>query len=73
MVNNIIPGLTRSNPITEKRWQFYDSEDQKYPVSSIALKRLGSPGDIAHPTLVSVSEQATWSTGPGLTLDSGRL
>lgn len=72
-VNNVAPGFVRSNPTTEKQWQSYGSEGQERLVDSIALKRLGSPDDIAHAVLFFASEQAGWITGTVLPVDGGRL
>jgi 3-oxoacyl-[acyl-carrier protein] reductase len=47
-VNNIAPGFVRSNPATERQWESYGEEGQRELVDRIALKRLGSPDDIAY-------------------------
>ena len=47
-VNNIAPGFVRSNPATERQWQSYGEEGQQALIDRIALKRLGSPNDIAY-------------------------
>src|SRR5436190_10876718 len=46
-VNNVAPGFVRSNPTTEKQWESYGAEGQRALIDSIALKRLGTPEDIA--------------------------
>ncbi|HEV8393260.1 MAG TPA: SDR family oxidoreductase, partial [Vicinamibacterales bacterium] len=62
-VNNIAPGFVRSNPTTERQWQSYGEEGQRSLVERIALKRLGTPEDIAHGVMFFASEYAGWITG----------
>ncbi len=71
-VNNIAPGFVRSNPTTEKQWQSYGEEGQKALVNRIAMKRLGTPEDIAHGVLFFASDYAGWITGQVLPVDGGR-
>jgi 3-oxoacyl-[acyl-carrier protein] reductase len=71
-VNNIAPGFVRSNPPTEKQWASYGEEGQRQLVDRIALKRLGSPDDIAHGVLFFASEYAGWITGQVLSIDGGK-
>ncbi|HVO00836.1 MAG TPA: SDR family NAD(P)-dependent oxidoreductase [Candidatus Cybelea sp.] len=71
-VNNVAPGFVRSNPTTERQWESYGAEGQKRLVESIALKRLGSPADIANAVLFFASEQASWITGQVLSVDGGK-
>jgi 3-oxoacyl-[acyl-carrier protein] reductase len=71
-VNNVAPGFVRSNPTTERQWQAYGEEKQRALVESIALKRLGSPDDIAAGVLFFASEYAGWITGQVLSIDGGK-
>jgi 3-oxoacyl-[acyl-carrier protein] reductase len=71
-VNNVAPGFVRSNPTTEKQWQSYGEEGQSRLVENIALRRLGSPQDIANGVLFFASEQAGWITGQTLAIDGGK-
>jgi 3-oxoacyl-[acyl-carrier protein] reductase len=71
-VNNIAPGFVRSNPTTERQWESYGSEGQRNLVGRIALRRLGSPDDIAHGVLFLASEYAGWITGQVLSIDGGK-
>ena len=71
-VNNIAPGFVRSNPTTERQWQSYGEAGQKALVESIALKRLGSPEDIAHGVLFFASDYAGWISGQVLSVDGGK-
>lgn len=71
-VNNVAPGFVRSNPTTEKQWEAYGPERQRALVDSIALKRLGTPEDIAAGVLFFASESAGWITGQVLSIDGGK-
>ncbi|HKN66011.1 MAG TPA: SDR family NAD(P)-dependent oxidoreductase [Gemmatimonadaceae bacterium] len=71
-VNNIAPGFVRSNPTTERQWESYGPEGQRDLVERIALKRLGTPNDIAHGVLFFASEYAAWITGQVLSIDGGK-
>ena len=71
-VNNIAPGFVRSNPTTERQWQSYGEERQRALVESIALKKLGTPEDIAWGVLFFASEYAGWITGQVLSIDGGK-
>ncbi|TFF25475.1 SDR family oxidoreductase [Jiella endophytica] len=71
-VNNVAPGFVRSNPTTERQWEAMDEDGQKKLVDNIALKRLGSPDDIAHAVMFFASEQAGWITGQVLSVDGGK-
>ena len=71
-VNCIAPGFVRSNPTTERQWESYGEEGQKALVNNIALKRLGTPEDIAHGVLFFASDFAGWITGQILSVDGGK-
>jgi 3-oxoacyl-[acyl-carrier protein] reductase len=71
-VNNIAPGFVRSNPTTEKQWESYGEDGQRALVDRIALKRLGTPDDIAHGVLFFASDYAGWVTGQVLSIDGGK-
>lgn len=71
-VNNVAPGFVLSNPATQRQWESYGEEGQKRLVEGIALKRLGTPADIAHAVLFLASEQAGWITGVVLPVDGGK-
>ena len=71
-VNNIAPGFVRSNAATERQWESYGEEGQRELVDRIALKRLGTPEDIAHGVLFFASDYAAWITGQVLSIDGGK-
>jgi 3-oxoacyl-[acyl-carrier protein] reductase len=70
-VNNIAPGFVLSNPATERQWQAMGEEAQRALVEGLALKRLGSPDDIADGVLFFASALAGWVTGQTLSIDGG--
>jgi len=71
-VNNIAPGFVRSNPTTERQWESYGEEGQRALVERIALRRLGTPDDIAYGVLFFASDFAGWITGQVLSIDGGK-
>jgi Dehydrogenases with different specificities (related to short-chain alcohol dehydrogenases) len=71
-VNNVAPGFVRSNPTTERQWESYGADGQRALVDGIALKRLGSPDDIANAVLFFASDYASWITGQVLSVDGGK-
>ncbi len=71
-VNSIAPGFVRSNPNSEKQWQSYGEEGQRALVERIALRRLGTPDDIAHGVLFLASDYASWLTGQVIAIDGGK-
>lgn len=71
-VNNIAPGFVRSNAATERQWESYGEKGQRELVDRIALKRLGTPDDIAHGVLFFASDYAGWITGQVLSVDGGK-
>ena len=71
-VNCVAPGFVRSNPTTERQWQSYGAEGQEQLLQNIALKRLGTPDDIANGVLFFASDAAGWITGQTLSIDGGR-
>jgi len=71
-VNNVAPGFVRSNPATERQWEAMGEHSQRLLIENIALKRLGSPQDIANAVLFFASELAGWVTGQVLSVDGGK-
>lgn len=71
-VNNIAPGFVRANASTERQWESYGAEGQRALIDRIALKRLGTPDDIANGVLFFASDEANWITGQVLAVDGGR-
>jgi 3-oxoacyl-[acyl-carrier protein] reductase len=71
-VNNIAPGFVRSNPTTERQWASYGEEGQRALLDRIALKRLGTPNDIAYGVLFFASDYAGWISGQVISIDGGK-
>jgi len=71
-VNSVAPGFVRSNPTTERQWQSYGEAGQQALLERIALRRLGTPEDIAHAVAFLASEYASWITGQTLSVDGGK-
>jgi 3-oxoacyl-[acyl-carrier protein] reductase len=71
-VNSVAPGFIRSNPSSEKQWQSYGEAGQKALIERIAMRRLGTPADIAYATLFLASAYAGWITGQVLSVDGGK-
>jgi 3-oxoacyl-[acyl-carrier protein] reductase len=71
-VNAIAPGFALTNDATRLQWDSYGHDGQEALLERIALRRLGTPADIAHAVLFFASEQAGWITGTVLPVDGGR-
>jgi 3-oxoacyl-[acyl-carrier protein] reductase len=71
-VNNVAPGFVLSSAATERQWEAYGPEGQADLVEGIAMRRLGTPADIAHAVLFLASENARWISGVVLPVDGGK-
>lgn len=71
-VNSVAPGLIVSNPDTEKQWASYGNEGQAAMVQRIALRRMGTPQDIANAVLFFAGPLAAFVNGQVLSVDGGR-
>jgi 3-oxoacyl-[acyl-carrier protein] reductase len=70
-VNSIAPGFVRSNPSAERQWQSCGPDGQQRLIEGIALRRIGTPDDIAHAVLFFASEHAAWISGQVLQVHGG--
>jgi 3-oxoacyl-[acyl-carrier protein] reductase len=70
-VNCIAPGFVRSNPASEAQWQAMGDAGQRALLESIALRRLGTPEDIARAVRFFASDDAAWITGQTISVDGG--
>jgi 3-oxoacyl-[acyl-carrier protein] reductase len=70
-VNCIAPGFVLSNPTTIRQWEGYGPDGQARLVEAIAVRRLGSPADIANGVRFFVSEASSWVTGQTISIDGG--
>lgn len=71
-VNSVAPGFVRSNPASERQWESYGPDGQKALLERIAMRRLGTPEDIAKAVLFLASDHAAWITGQVLQVDGGK-
>ena len=71
-VNSVAPGFVRSNAASERQWAGYGEEGQKALVERIAMKRLGTPLDIADAVVFFASELAAFVNGQVLAVDGGK-
>jgi 3-oxoacyl-[acyl-carrier protein] reductase len=71
-VNSVAPGFVRTNEATEKQWASYGAAGQQALVSRIALRRLGTPQDIANAVLFFASDLANFVNGQVLSVDGGK-
>jgi 3-oxoacyl-[acyl-carrier protein] reductase len=71
-VNSVAPGFVRSNPASERQWAGYGEEGQNTLVERIAMKRLGTPQDIANAVVFFASELAGFVNGQVLAVDGGK-
>ena len=70
-MNSIAPGFVRSNPASELQWQAMGEAGQRALVDSIALRRLGTPEDIARAVAFFASDDASWISGQTISVDGG--
>jgi Peptidase family M20/M25/M40/Enoyl-(Acyl carrier protein) reductase len=61
-VNCIAPGFILSNPTTQRQWESYGPAGQERLVQGIAMRRLGTPADIANGVEFFVAERSSWVT-----------
>jgi 3-oxoacyl-[acyl-carrier protein] reductase len=71
-VNSVAPGLIPSNPASAAQWDSYGAAKQAAMVEAIALRRLGTPQDIANAVLFFASPLADFVNGQILQVDGGR-
>ena len=70
-VNTIAPGFVRTNEATEKQWVSYGPDKQRALVESVAMRRLGTPEEIANVVLFFASDLASFVNGQILSVDGG--
>ncbi|WP_270935130.1 SDR family NAD(P)-dependent oxidoreductase [Falsiroseomonas oryzae] len=70
-VNSVAPGFVLSNPASIAQFESYGEAGKKALVEGLAMRRLGTPEDIATGVLFFASPQANWITGQVLSVDGG--
>jgi 3-oxoacyl-[acyl-carrier protein] reductase len=71
-VNSVAPGLIPSNPASAAQWDGYGAAKQAAMIEAIALRRLGTPQDIANAVLFFASPLADFVNGQILQVDGGK-
>ncbi len=71
-VNSVAPGLIPSNPDSSAQWEGYGPARQDAMLGAIALRRLGTPQDIANAVLFFASHLASFVNGQVLQVDGGK-
>ncbi len=71
-VNSVAPGLIPSNPASTAQWESYGPARQDAMLGAIALRRLGTPQDIANAVLFFASPLADFVNGQVLQVDGGK-
>jgi 3-oxoacyl-[acyl-carrier protein] reductase len=72
-VNSVAPGFLRTSPDYEPQWASYGEKGQRKFVERIAMRRMGTPDDIAHAVLFLASDYASWITGQVLPVTGSPL
>jgi len=62
-VNSVAPGFMRTSPDYERQWEAYDPAFRAQLVERTAMRRLGTPEDVAHAVLFLASDYASFITG----------
>lgn len=71
-VNAVAPGFVRTNDATERQWNAMGAAKQAALLESIAMRRLGTPEDIANVTAFLASDMAGMVNGQIISVDGGR-
>lgn len=70
--NSIAPGFVLSNPASIAQWEALGPGGQKALLEDLAIKRLGTPEDMAFAALFFASDEASYITGQTISVDGGR-
>jgi 3-oxoacyl-[acyl-carrier protein] reductase len=63
-VNSVAPGFMATSPDYVRQWESYsESFRQTFAEQRIAMRRMGTPDDIAYAVLFLASDYASWITG----------
>lgn len=65
-VNSVAPGFMPTSPDYSAPWEAEGPEAQARWIETVAMRRLGTPEDIANATQFLASDQASWITGQTL-------
>ena len=70
-VNTVAPGFLRTSPDYERQWASYGEAGQKAFLERIAMRRIGTPEDIAYAVLFLASDFASWISGQVIPVTGG--
>lgn len=62
-VNSVAPGFMATSPDYERQWRSYSDAFRESFLDRIAMRRMGTPEDIAYAVLFLSSDYASWITG----------
>jgi 3-oxoacyl-[acyl-carrier protein] reductase len=62
-VNSVAPGFMPTGPDYDRQWAGYDAAFRAQLLDRIAMRRMGTPEDVAYAVLFLASDFASWITG----------
>ncbi len=71
-VNAVAPGFVVTNDATDQQWRGYGPAGQRSLLAGIAMRRLGTPEEIAKAVVFLASDLASFVNGEILSVDGGR-
>jgi 3-oxoacyl-[acyl-carrier protein] reductase len=72
-VNSVAPGFMATSPDYERQWASYSPEFRAEFAERIAMRRMGTPEDIAYAVMFLASDYASWITGQVLPVTGSPL
>jgi 3-oxoacyl-[acyl-carrier protein] reductase len=71
-VNSVAPGSVPCNPYSAGKWEALGEAGRHAALQNIAMRRAGTPADVAAAVLFFASAAAGWITGQTLAVDGGK-
>jgi len=72
-VNSVAPGFMATSPDYERQWNDWPPAFRDNFVNTIAMRRMGTPQDIANAVTFLASDHASWITGQTIAVTGGPL
>jgi 3-oxoacyl-[acyl-carrier protein] reductase len=72
-VNSVAPGFMATSPDYERQWNAWPHAFRENFANTIAMRRMGTPQDIANAVTFLASEHASWITGQTLPVTGSPL
>jgi 3-oxoacyl-[acyl-carrier protein] reductase len=72
-VNSVAPGFMATSPDYERQWASYTPEFRATFADHIAMRRMGTPEDVAYAVMFLASDYASWITGQVLPVTGSPL